>query len=194
MANGRGRDRRRETRWRRLVRGQLASGLTIREFFRGSELAESAFYFWRGELDRREAQRRQAGQGLGTPERGESGRRAGQRRREGVPTGSRPPTVAGPSAAARTSAQGAFVPVRLVEELGPRPLGRIEIELPDGRRVHVTGPVNRQALADVLAVLSQDSTSGSSVGPEAQDSNGASSNSHRAEGRPSFAKATEDAP
>jgi transposase-like protein len=30
---------------------------------------------------------------------------------------------------------------------------RIEIVLQRGRRVHVIGPVNRQALADVLAVL-----------------------------------------
>ena len=60
----------------------------------------------------------------------------------------------------RPSARAAFVPVRLAvsnaervaEETRPDPT-RIEIELPGGRRVHVTAPVDRQALADVLAVL-----------------------------------------
>ena len=157
MANGRGRDRRRETRWRGLVRGQRASGLAVREFCRRNGLAESAFYFWRGELQRREVQGPRAAQGDSTG-------RARQRRRERQST------------AARPLAQASFVPVQLVEELPPQPPGRIEIELPDGRRVHVTGPVNRQALADVLAVLSLD------LG--ALDTNGAPGDSRCAEGRP----------
>lgn len=113
MAIGRGRDRRRETHWRGLVRGQRASGLTIREFCRRSELAESAFYFWRGELERRKAQRRPSAQG------GSTGR-ARQRRRER------------PSTAARPVAQASFVPVRLVEELPPRPLGTRTVNPPSG--------------------------------------------------------------
>ena len=165
MANGRGRDRRRETRWQGLVRGQRARGLTIREFCRRSGLAESAFYFWRGELERREGQRRQAAQG-------------------GSPGRIRQPRRERPSTAARPLAQASFVPVRLVDELPPRPLGRIEIELPDGRRVHVTGPVSRHDLADVLAALSQDSTSAGWVAPEPLDRNRAPDDSRRAEGRP----------
>jgi hypothetical protein len=172
MANGRGRDRRRETHWRGLVRGQRASGLTIREFCRRSGLAESAFYFWRGELERREGQRRQAAQALGAPAQGDSPGRARQPRRER------------PSTAARPVAQASFVPVRLVEEPPSQAPGRIEIELPGGRRVHVTGPVSREDLADVLAALSQDPTSAGWVAPKALDRNGASGNSHRAEGRP----------
>ena len=74
-----------------------------------------------------------------------------------------------------TPAVPAFVPVRLAashaerigEPAGRSAGGRIEIELADGRRVHVAGPVDRQALADVLAVL---------------------------EGQSSFAKATEGEP
>jgi len=49
-----------------------------------------------------------------------------------------------------------FLPVRLATEAQPappNPSGRIEIELPGRRRVHVAPPINRQALADVLAVL-----------------------------------------
>ena len=36
---------------------------------------------------------------------------------------------------------------------GDAPGGRIEILVSNGRRVQVTGPVDRQALADVLAVV-----------------------------------------
>ena len=60
----------------------------------------------------------------------------------------------------RTSTPGrrktVFLPVRLATEAQPappNPSGRIEIELPGRRRVHVAPPINRQALADVLAVL-----------------------------------------
>jgi hypothetical protein len=47
----------------------------------------------------------------------------------------------------------AFVPVTLAQEMRPS-AGRIEIELSDGRRVHVTAPVDRHALADVLLAVS----------------------------------------
>jgi transposase-like protein len=48
----------------------------------------------------------------------------------------------------------AFVSVRIEEPNAvSSPGGRIEIVLSDGRRLHVTAPVDRQALADVLAVL-----------------------------------------
>lgn len=47
-----------------------------------------------------------------------------------------------------------FTPVRVVtEEPAQAECGHIEIELPEGSRVHVRGRVDRQALADVLAVL-----------------------------------------
>jgi hypothetical protein len=57
MANGKGRDRQREVRWRRVVLEQRGSGLTIRDFCRKRKLRESAFYFWRGELGKRPANR-----------------------------------------------------------------------------------------------------------------------------------------
>lgn len=47
----------------------------------------------------------------------------------------------------------AFVPVTVMAEASSTPAGRVEIVLPDGRRVRVSGPVDRQLLADVLAVL-----------------------------------------
>ena len=123
MANGEGRDRRREAYWRRTIREQRGSGLTIRDFCRRSKLRESAFHFWRRELERRQAEQEQRQQKS----------RPAQR--------PRPPRAP------------AFVTVRVAEQPQPPVGGRIEIELPSGRRVHVAAPVDRQALADVLAVL-----------------------------------------
>ena len=62
MAKGRVRDSRREVQWRRVVREQEQSGLSIREFCRRRGLPESAFHFWRRELNRRQAQQEQAQQ------------------------------------------------------------------------------------------------------------------------------------
>jgi transposase-like protein len=111
-----------------VVREHGRSGLTVREFCHKSKLHESAFYFWRRELLRRDLARREAEQ--------EQSQQA--------------PSVGEP----------AFVPVHVAQEIAAQPAGRpngteyrIEIELSDGRRVHVLAPVDRQALADVLAVL-----------------------------------------
>ena len=60
MAKGIGRDKRREAYWRRTVREQRGSGLTVREFCRRSKLRETAFYFWRGELQRRQGEQEQS--------------------------------------------------------------------------------------------------------------------------------------
>ena len=115
MAKGKIRDKSKEALWRRTVRQQRQSGLTIREFCRKQEVRETAFYFWRRELERR-----------GTT----------------------------------------FLPVRVTpeptrQEAGPAlprqashpSEGKIVIVLAGGRRVHVAPPVDRRALADVLAVL-----------------------------------------
>ena len=122
MANGIERDKERETYWRRMVKGQRGSGLTVRAFCRKSKLAESAFYFWRRELQRRKTEQEQGG--------------SRQRRTGG-------------------KAKVAFLPVHVTDELpmSPQAGGGIEIELSGGRRVHVAAPVDRQALADVVAVL-----------------------------------------
>jgi hypothetical protein len=57
MAKGVSRNKRREARWRRIIREHGRSGLTIREFCRRGKLTETAFYFWRSELHRREVER-----------------------------------------------------------------------------------------------------------------------------------------
>jgi hypothetical protein len=119
MANGKGRDKRLEIRWRRIIKEHVNSGLTIRDFCRKSKLPESAFYFWRRELERRGLARREAEQE--------------QRERPTRP---------------------AFLPVRVAHEPGPGERGGVEIALPGGVQVHVTAPVDRQALADVLLAVS----------------------------------------
>lgn len=52
------RDRGLERAWRRRVTERDASGLTVREFCEAAGLAESAYYFWRRELQRRAAELR----------------------------------------------------------------------------------------------------------------------------------------
>ncbi len=51
----------RELFWRRMIRGQAESGLSIRSWCRRRRLAEPTFYWWRKELSRRDA----AGRGPG---------------------------------------------------------------------------------------------------------------------------------
>ena len=58
MADEARRDRGREQRWRGILRRQASSGVSIRQFCRDHQLAESAFYFWRQELARRQRERR----------------------------------------------------------------------------------------------------------------------------------------
>jgi hypothetical protein len=128
MVKGTHRDKRREAQWRRAIRRQQRSGLTIRAFCGEHDLRETAFYFWRAELARREAEHDQR------------------------------QWSARPRRTARRATQPSFVPVELSSSNAepvstPQPDGRIEIVLSGGRLVHVTAPVNRQALTDVLAVL-----------------------------------------
>jgi transposase-like protein len=58
MAMGKVRDEGKEAFWRRTVRRQGQSGLTVRAFCREHELRKTAFYFWRRELAQREAAQR----------------------------------------------------------------------------------------------------------------------------------------
>ena len=61
--------------------------------------------------------------------------------RRGVPVAAGAPVSAG------------FVPVAVTADRTAGGDGRIEIRLAGGRRVRVSGPVDRQTLADVVAVL-----------------------------------------
>lgn len=115
-----------EAYWRRVIQRQAASGGTIRDFCRRNRLREPTFYFWRRELLRRDA----ASQRCRDDERPAAGETF-------VAVSVRPEPV---ETAARENAAG-------IEA------GRIDIILPAGHLIRVTHPVDRQALADVLAVL-----------------------------------------
>ena len=101
------RDLRKETAWRRRLRQQGQSGQAVRAWCRNHRVTETAFYWWRKELARRDAEGRAA----------------------------------------------AFVPMHVSEEPAPGGAGQIEIVLADGRRVRLSGAVDRQALSAVLDVL-----------------------------------------
>lgn len=53
---GKVRDRAREARWRKVVAAQGRSGRNVREYCREHSLAETAFWFWKRELARRDAE------------------------------------------------------------------------------------------------------------------------------------------
>jgi transposase-like protein len=52
----RGRDPSKESRWRKLLSLQDCSSLTVRAFCEREDLKETAFYFWRREIRRRDRQ------------------------------------------------------------------------------------------------------------------------------------------
>ena len=56
MARAKLRDPRKEAYWRKQLRRQQAAGLSVREYCREQGLIESAFYFWRREIQRRDRQ------------------------------------------------------------------------------------------------------------------------------------------
>lgn len=57
-AKGKARDVAREARWRRLVTAQAHSGRNVRAYCRERGLSESAFWFWKRELARRDTEER----------------------------------------------------------------------------------------------------------------------------------------
>lgn len=121
MASGARRKSEKAKFWRRLIRGQTGSGMSIRGWCRQHSVQEASFYWWRKKLER-----------------------CGVTRREAVPQDA-------------DRREPAFVPVRLTEDSPTKAESEIEILLAGERRVRVRGSVNWQALADVLAVLANES-------------------------------------
>jgi hypothetical protein len=109
------RDMKKESWWRRIVQGHSGSGMSVRVWCRRYRVKEVAFYWWRRELARRDAEQ-----------------------------------------------PVSFVPVDIREDRAAEQGGGIEIMLAGGWCVRVRGRVDRQVLADVLAVM----TSANSVEPE----------------------------
>ena len=56
MARKTRRDLKKEAFWRRMVQGQVRSGLSVRAWCGRRRLRESAFYWWRTQLARRDAE------------------------------------------------------------------------------------------------------------------------------------------
>lgn len=127
MQNAR-RDRRKEAFWRRMMRGQAKSGLSIRAWCRRHDLTEASFYWWRGQLARRDAE--------------------GPK----VTSARRPSATFVP---VRVAAERPPADSPSMSSLNG-PTGQIEIVLPGGRCVRLVGPVDRKALSNVLGVLSSE--------------------------------------
>ncbi len=123
MAHRPGRDRKKEVFWRRVIAGQPRSGLSVRAWCGRHEVRESSFYWWRRRLARRDTAT------AFVPVRLASGPSSAGADRLASSAGADDPTTA-------SGGQG-----------------RIEIVPSQGWRVQVIGPVDRRALADVLAVL-----------------------------------------
>jgi hypothetical protein len=141
MGKGTRRDLGREAHWRQLMGEQARSGLSIRAWCREREIGEANFYSWRRELARRDSEQADRDEGKnGTSDGGEA---------QGRPS-------AAPRSAARRSVvapEATFVPVQVADDTARVDDPQIEIVLLDGRRVCVTGTVDREALAVVLDVL-----------------------------------------
>lgn len=142
MARSSRRDSRKESLWRSLINGHARSGLAVRDWCRRSAVTESSFYWWRRELTQRDSPRIAP---IFVP----------LRSIHDTPGSANTPTTPVKSSSNATRAPA---------ESDERAAGRIEILLPGPRRVRLIGPVDRQALADVLAVLMKDDLAGQAGG------------------------------
>jgi len=143
------------------VSRQATSGQTVRAWCREHEVTEAAFYWWRRELARRDAK------SLPVVKPDQSRRRDVERprlarrdseRSQSPRQSNRSVNRQGPerlrsARCDKTPPAASFVPVQVIDTPGPVNAPHLEIVLADGRCVRVTGPVNPQALTDVLDVL-----------------------------------------
>lgn len=144
------RDRGLERSWRRRVRMQRTSGLSIRAFCEAEGVPESAFYFWRGELQRRAAESsgRRGGRGTGTGASADAARRF-------VPV----VVTAGVSTVAPARESPVLHTPSPVGEPAPPATDRgppvLELVHPGGVVVRVAAGSDPTALRSVLAVLDE---------------------------------------
>jgi transposase-like protein len=131
MAKKGERDSRRERFWRAALRRQQSSGLTAKEFCRREQLAETAYYYWRRELARRDQ---------------EPGSRAERERvrTPAVPDAAKKRPVASPPLFQELAILGG---PSFAADRG------LEIILPNGCRLRLSAEVDRGLLADVLQTL-----------------------------------------
>lgn len=128
------RDAGKEQYWRRLVREQTRSRQPVRAFCEARGLAENSFYFWRRELQRRDAERT-------------------------ADPAAASPTAAGGRVASpardrrRTVASPAFAEVTLSSTLPEPGSPAVEVLFADGVRVRVPSGFDAQTLREVLAAV-----------------------------------------
>jgi hypothetical protein len=125
----------RQAYWQEAMRRWKESGQAVRAFCRNEGVRESAFYFWRRELAQRSHRTEAAN--------------------EARPQAS-PLTKASHScerASPRHGSAPSFLPVRVVEDAAAEATSGVEIILARGCTVRVRAGFDRQALANVLAVL-----------------------------------------
>lgn len=128
----RGGESRGQSYWEAAVRRWQEGGQSVRSFCRAEGLRESAFYFWRRELERR-----------GQPSEADNQSRKSAQAAAAPRSARRSPRATGPS----------FLPVRVVKDAAVETTGGVEIVLAPGRAVRVSPGFDRQTLAEVLAVL-----------------------------------------
>jgi transposase-like protein len=148
MGDERGRKRRDRTRerfWREVVRRQKRSGLSISAFCQQDELAESAFYFWRRELLRREAE----SSGPVGPARHDSAASATN------PSRRRSSSLVPPPRRMERSRRPRFARLCVTPSELPSRSAAIEIVLPSGVQLRVFPGASRQALVDALLAVEQ---------------------------------------
>jgi len=124
----------RRSRWQELVRGQQASGQSVRAYCHQAGIEESAFYWWRRELARRSGQRGDSSR----PERNAS---------QGKSTR---PTARGTSGA---RAEIGFLPVQVAADRSQKAGGSLELVLGGDRVLRIPPGFDRQTLQEVLTVL-----------------------------------------
>lgn len=126
--NGRQRSETKEKFWREHVAAYQRSKLSVRRYCEQAGLKEPSFYGWRRELARRDAVRPVAKHDADRVRKAQSVKPTRQRR----------------------TAPGNWIQLKLAQ---PSSVTGIEIVLQQGTLVRLSGPVNRQALAEVLDVL-----------------------------------------
>jgi transposase-like protein len=132
MAKQGERDPKRERFWRAALRRQEKSGLTAKEFCRREQLAETAYYYWRRELARRDR---------------EAGSRAERQRVR---------ASAVPEAAMKkqpVASPPLFRELAILDGPSSAADRGLEIMLPNGCRLRLSAAVDRRLLADVLQTL-----------------------------------------
>jgi transposase-like protein len=124
----------RRSRWQEIVRGQRQSGQSVRAYCRQAGVEESAFYWWRRELERR------------------SGKRS-----DGSPSGRKAPRSRSTRSATRGTsgamAEVGFLPVQVTAGRRRQAEGSLELVLGGERVLRIPSGFDRQTLREVLAVL-----------------------------------------